>query len=58
VKERDPSRKDCEGESKVGLMDTETGRRDYTQALRRAHEERDVDLALGLYDEHARDENP
>jgi hypothetical protein len=35
-------------------MDIETGQRDYTHALRRAHEERDVDLALGLYDEHAR----
>ena len=35
-------------------MDIETGQRDYTHTLRRAHEERDVDLALGLYDEHAR----
>ena len=35
-------------------MDIETGQRDYTHALRRAHEERDVELALGLYDEHAR----
>jgi hypothetical protein len=35
-------------------MDMGTGGRDYTRALRRAHEERDVDLALGLYDEHAR----
>ena len=35
-------------------MDTETGQWDYTRTLRRAHEQRDVDLALGLYDEHAR----
>jgi len=35
-------------------MERETGPLDYTHALRRAHEERDVDLALGLYDEHAR----
>jgi len=35
-------------------MEIETGQRDYTHTLRRAHEERDVDLALGLYDEHAR----
>jgi hypothetical protein len=35
-------------------MDLETGQRDYTHVLRRAHEERDVDLALNLYDEHAR----
>ena len=35
-------------------MDIETGQRDYTHVLRRAHEERDVDLALGLYDEQAR----
>ena len=35
-------------------MDIETGQWDYTRALRRAHEERDVDLALGLYDEQAR----
>jgi|SRR5215208_3521733 len=35
-------------------MDIEIGRRDYTHVLRRAHEERDVDLALGLYDEQAR----
>jgi hypothetical protein len=35
-------------------MDTETGGRDHTRTLRRAHEERDVDLALGLYDEQAR----
>ncbi len=35
-------------------MDTETGGRDHTRTLRRAHERRDVDLALGLYDEHAR----
>jgi hypothetical protein len=35
-------------------MDTETGGRDHTRTLRRAHEQRDVDLALGLYDEHAR----
>ena len=35
-------------------MDIETGQRDYTHVLRRAHEQRDVDLALGLYDEHAR----
>ncbi len=35
-------------------MDAETGQWDYTHTLRRAHEERDVDLALGLYDEHAR----
>ena len=34
-------------------MDAETGHWDYTHTLRRAHEERDVDLALGLYDEHA-----
>jgi hypothetical protein len=37
-----------------GLMDIETGQRDYTHVLRRAHEERDVDLALRLYDEQAR----
>ena len=35
-------------------MDIETGQRDYTHVLRRAHEERDVELALGLYDEQAR----
>ena len=35
-------------------MDIETGQRDYTHVLRRAHEDRDVDLALGLYDERAR----
>ena len=35
-------------------MDIGTDRRDYTHALRRAHEDRDVDLALGLYDEQAR----
>ena len=35
-------------------MDTETGQWDYTHTLRRAYEQRDVDLALGLYDEHAR----
>jgi hypothetical protein len=35
-------------------MDIEIGPRHHTRALRRAHEERDVDLALGLYDEHAR----
>ena len=35
-------------------MEIETGQRDYTHTLHRAHEERDVDLALGLYDEHAR----
>ena len=35
-------------------MDTETGGRDHTRTLRRAHEQRDVDLALGLYDEQAR----
>jgi hypothetical protein len=35
-------------------MDLETGQRDYTHVLRRAHEERDVGLALNLYDEHAR----
>ena len=35
-------------------MDTDTGGRDHTRTLRRAHEQRDVDLALGLYDEHAR----
>jgi hypothetical protein len=35
-------------------VDIETGQRDYTHVLRRAHEERDVDLALGLYDEQAR----
>ena len=35
-------------------MDTKTGGRDHTSTLRRAHEQRDVDLALGLYDEHAR----
>ncbi len=35
-------------------MDAETGGRDHTRTLRRAHEQRDVDLALGLYDEQAR----
>jgi hypothetical protein len=35
-------------------MDLETGQRDHTHTLRRAHEERNVDMALGLYDEHAR----
>ena len=35
-------------------MEMDIGGRDYTHTLRRAHEERDVDLALGLYDEHAR----
>ncbi len=35
-------------------MDTETGGTDHTRTLRRANEQRDVDLALGLYDEHAR----
>jgi hypothetical protein len=35
-------------------MDTEIGGRDHTRTLRRAHEQRDVDLALGLYDERAR----
>jgi hypothetical protein len=35
-------------------MDLETGQRDYTHLLRRAHEERDVDMVLGLYDEQAR----
>jgi hypothetical protein len=35
-------------------MDAETGGRDHTRTLRHAHEQRDVDLALGLYDEHAR----
>jgi hypothetical protein len=35
-------------------MDLETGQRDHTHTLRRAHEERDVDLALSLYDERAR----
>jgi hypothetical protein len=35
-------------------MNTETGGGDHTRTLRRAHERRDVDLALGLYDEHAR----
>jgi hypothetical protein len=28
-------------------MDIEIGQKDYTHALRRAHEERDIDLALG-----------
>jgi hypothetical protein len=35
-------------------MDLETGQRDHTHTLRRAHEERNVDMALGLYDERAR----
>ena len=35
-------------------MDMDIGGRDHTRILRRAHEQRDVDLALGLYDEHAR----
>ena len=35
-------------------MEIETGQRNYTRTLRRAHEERDIDLALGLYDEQAR----
>jgi len=35
-------------------MDMDIGGRDHTRTLRRAHEQRDVDLALGLYDEHAR----
>jgi hypothetical protein len=35
-------------------MNTETGRRDHIHTLRRAHEQRDIYLALGLYDEHAR----
>ena len=35
-------------------MDAEIGRSDHTRILRRAHEQRDVNLALGLYDEHAR----
>ena len=35
-------------------MDVEIGGIDHTRTLRRAHEQRDVDLALGLYDEHAR----
>jgi hypothetical protein len=30
------------------------GGSDHIRTLRRAHEQRDVDLALGLYDEHAR----
>jgi len=36
------------------LVDIETGQWDHTRILRRAHQRRDVDLALGLYDEHAR----
>ena len=35
-------------------MQTDVGGRDHTRTLRRAHEQRDVELALGLYDEHAR----
>jgi hypothetical protein len=35
-------------------MDTEIGGRDHTRILRRAHERRDVELALGLYDKRAR----
>jgi hypothetical protein len=35
-------------------MEMDIGGRDHTRTLRRAHEQRDVDLALGLYDEHAR----
>ena len=35
-------------------MELETGQRDYTHLLRRAHEERDIDMVLGLYDEQAR----
>ena len=35
-------------------MDMDIGGRDHTRILRRAHEQRDVDLALGLYDEHAK----
>jgi hypothetical protein len=35
-------------------MEMDVGGRDHTRTLRRAHEQRDVDLALGLYDEHAR----
>jgi hypothetical protein len=35
-------------------MQMDIGGRDHTHTLRRAHEQRDVDLALGLYDEHAR----
>ena len=35
-------------------MDAEIGGRDHTRTLRRAHERRDVELALGLYDERAR----
>ena len=35
-------------------MDMDTGQWDYIRTLRRAHEQRDVDLALGLYDEQAR----
>ncbi len=35
-------------------MDVEIGQSDHIRTLRRAHEERDVDLALGLYDEQAR----
>jgi hypothetical protein len=35
-------------------MDVEIGGIDHTRTLRRAHEQRDVELALGLYDERAR----
>ena len=35
-------------------MDAEIGGRDHIRTLRRAHERRDVELALGLYDERAR----
>src|SRR4028119_1474247 len=35
-------------------MDVEIGGTAHTRILRRAHEQRDVDLALGLYDAHAR----
>ncbi len=35
-------------------MDIDTGQWDYTRTLRHAHEARDVELALGLYDEQAR----
>jgi hypothetical protein len=35
-------------------MDMDIGGRDHTRILRRAHEQRDVELALGLYDEYAR----
>jgi len=43
-----------DGASLGVLVDTEIGQSYCTRTLRRAHERRDVELALGLYDERAR----